>query len=369
MANYNLISGDEDQLIRALADLSARIAALEGGGGGPQTITLTGDVTGSGTGTIAAAVAANLKLGYRYLGEFAYASLPAASGNQYCYALATDIGIAPGTLHLSDNARWVPVLPRYGFDGGSWFAPLFTNFNSHLGTWVPPGNSTGGPGVTGMVALTGLGTAAARNVATTNAMTLLKRLGRDSAATAGSFSGHYSTAQQIKLGDDSGLGGFLFTIIFGCSDAATVSGARQFVGMSNNIGAPTNVEPSTLTNSVGVGHGASDTNLQIYFAGTVTQTPIDLGANFPVNTLSADAYLFALYSPINPTAAGYKAGWYIKRLGTTYSANGTLNGTSGTVLPNTATIMCAPRAWRCNNATALAASLDIGTTTLAIPSL
>ena len=107
----------------------------------------------------------------------------------------------------SDNTRWVPVMPRYGFDGGSWFAPQYTNFNAHLGTWVPPGNSSSGlPGVTGMVSPTVVGTAAGRAVATTNAMTLTNRLGRDSAATAGSLVSHYAVATKFKLGDDSEIG-------------------------------------------------------------------------------------------------------------------------------------------------------------------
>lgn len=275
------------------------------------------------------------------------------------YAWSTTL-VAPV---LWNGTKWsaIPV----GFNAGAWQAPLFTPFNAHLGEWMPPGNATTKPGVFGLTALTDIGTATARNVATTNALTRQKRIGFVSAATAGSLAGTRLGIAQFTLGDDTN-GGFLFSTVFGCSDAATVSGARQFVGVRSSTAAPTNVEPSTLTNVIGVGHGAADTNLQIYFGGSAAQTPIDLGANFPANTLAADGYLLVLYAPMTPTLDAYRVGWYVERMGTAFSASGVLTGTVGTQLPALTTLLTFNHS-RSNNATALAVGLDIGAMALAIP--
>ena len=116
------------------------------------------------------------------------------------------------------------------------------------------------------------------------------------------------------------------------------------------------MEPSTLTNSIGVGHGAADTNLKLYFGGSTAQTPIDLGANFPANTLSTDMYELELFSPAS-VAVVY---WTVTRLNTGDVASGTLlNTTPGVTLPAAATLLSGLQAWRTNNATALACALDI----------
>lgn len=227
-----------------------------------------------------------------------------------------------------------------------------------VGFWCPPGNATSVPGVLGFTAFTATGTATARNVATTRMFTRMRRLGYASAATAGSLTGGRVAVAQITLGTDASgmsVGGFRKIIRFGCSDAATVSGARQFVGISSSTAAPTNVEPSTLTNVIGVGHGAANTNLFLYSGGSAAQTPIDLGANFPANTLSVDVYELALFCAPGSTSVG----WEVTRLNTGHMASGTLTGTVGTQLPAVTTLLTYSQNWRTNNATALAVGLDI----------
>lgn len=234
--------------------------------------------------------------------------------------------------------------------------PLFAR--NKIGLWMPPGNASSVPGVLGFTAFTAGGTVTARNVAATSLFTRMRRLGFVSAATAGSFATARVAAAQITLGTTIGgiaVGGFFKVIRFGCSDAATVAGARQFAGISSNTGAPTNVEPSTLTNSIGVGHGASDTNLKLYWGGSAAQTPIDLGANFPANTLSADAYELTLFC----APGSGNVGWQVTRLNTGHLASGTLSGTAGTQLPAVTLLLTYSVNWRTNNATALAVGLDV----------
>ena len=226
-----------------------------------------------------------------------------------------------------------------------------------VGYWEPPGNAVTLPGVFGYTAYTTTGTTATtRTIAITSLFTRMRRLGFvSSSAIAGSFAEAYVQYNQITVGDGSGNGGFFKICRFGISDAATVAGARMFLGIGV-AGAPTNVEPSTLTNVVGIGHGASDTTMHIYYGGSSAQTPIDLGSNFPSNTLNTDVYELALFSPTNSNNTVY---YEVTRLNTGNVATGTLNGTAGTVLPSSSTLLSYHWSWRCNNATALKVGFDI----------
>ena len=213
--------------------------------------------------------------------------------------------------------------------------------------WMPPGNATTAPGVFGMAALTALGTATARTVATTNMLTRMTRLGFVSSATAGNLAGGREAAAKYTTGAGSGLGGFFARYRFAPSDAAAVAGARMFVGLAASTAAPTNVEPSALVNCVGVGQLSTSNNLHIIYGGAAAGTPIDLGASFPANGNVA-VYELTLFSP----SAG-NVYYRVLRLDTGAVAEGSLtNVPLGTVL------LC-HQLWRTNNATALAVGLDI----------
>jgi hypothetical protein len=111
-----------------------------------------------------------------------------------------------------------------------------------------------------------------------------------------------------------------------------------------------------LTNVIGVGHGASDTNFKLYYGGSTAQTPIDLGANFPCTTTNTDAYELALFAP---PSSNNTVHYEVTRLNTGHTASGTLTGTAGVVLPSSSTLLTYLQAWRTNNATAAAVGLDI----------
>jgi hypothetical protein len=101
-------------------------------------------------------------------------------------------------------------------------------------------------------------------------------------------------------------------------------------------------------------HDAADTNWKIAYGGGVPQTPIDLGANFPVNTLSVDAYELVLFAP--PTGGIH---WEVTRLNTGHVALGFIPDGGGTSLPSASSTLSFSRFWRTNNATALAVGIDI----------
>ena len=221
---------------------------------------------------------------------------------------------------------------------------------TRTGRWNPIGNANNLPLAEGIAAPTSTGTATVRTVATTNLFASLRRLGLVSAATAGSLAGLRLAAAQFWRGNGAGLGGFTFYCRFGTSDAATVSGARMFVGLSASTGAPTNVEPNTINNSVGVGQIAASNNLQIITRDATTAATTDLGASFPASTLSVDVYDLLLFCAPNGSTIGYR----VERMNTGDVAEGTLS----TNLPVNTTLL-GIQLWRTNNATALAVGLDL----------
>lgn len=245
-------------------------------------------------------------------------------------------------------------MPR--FQGQHGFSTTVGPFQAtnKIGTWSPPGNATTVPAVDAYTALTAVGTATARNVATTNMFTRARRLGYVSAATAGALASLRLAVAQITTGTGT-LGGFMKVIRFGISDAAAVAAARMFVGMGSNTGAPTNVEPSTLTNVLGVGHGAADTTMKIFYGGSAAQTPIDLGADFPANTRNTDLYELALFCPTASANVNYQ----VTRLNTGHVASGVLASSGGVATPAATTLLTPTWMFRTNNTTALAVGLDI----------
>jgi hypothetical protein len=229
---------------------------------------------------------------------------------------------------------------------------------SKVAQWQPIGNATTTPIADGILAPTNLTTVTARNVATTNILTRMKRLGFVSAATAGAVTGSYflAGAQQYTIGDGAGLGGFHYIERFGISDAAAVSGARAFIGWRSVVTAPTNVDPAAGTNQFGLAQISGDnTQWYIVYGGSAAQTAIALGTSLGAPTLTNTAFEISFFAPPN---SNNTVKYTVTNLGTNVIVSGTLTGTAGTALPSSTTLL-APCTWRTNNATALAVGIDI----------
>lgn len=230
-----------------------------------------------------------------------------------------------------------------------------------IGIWTPPGNANTVPGVVGTTAWTAVGTATARNVATTNLLTRMRRLGYVSATTAGSLTSIRTAAAQYTTGTGSGIGGLFASFRFAITDAAAVSGARFFVGFSSTTTAPTNVEPSTLTNAFGVAQlSTSSTQLYFVYGGSAAQTAIALGTSFPpmngTGIANGVPYDLTLFCPPNSNGVVH---YELFRLDTNTSIAGTITpGTPGTQTPANTTLLN-PVMWRCNNTTAAAVGMDL----------
>lgn len=231
------------------------------------------------------------------------------------------------------------------------------------GMWRKQANSTTDVLAGNMSALT-LSGATASAIGVGGASTFFNRqngVNYASAATAGSVCHLRWQNNNIFIGNGS-IGGFVVKMRLGCNDAASVSGARQFYGVSSNYSTgATDVEPSTLLNSIGVGHGTADTNLKLYWGGSTAQTPVDLGANFPANTLGVDMYDIIISNPAALANTVYVT--VIRYSNTTgleiYRSNQTLTGTAGTAIPTNASGMTPFWGYRSNNATALAVRTDL----------
>jgi len=220
-----------------------------------------------------------------------------------------------------------------------------------IGHWSPPGNANTAPTTVGLAAPTATGTATARNVATTNFFTSLRRLGYVSNAASGQAAGLRLRVAQFFRGNRPEMGGFHYICRFGISDAAAVAQARTWVGMtSSTVPLPANTLLTGLANSIGLTHQATEQTFSIYHNdGSGPATVIPLGTGFPCTGRSIDAYDFSLFCPPNANYVGYQ----VQRLG--YSAVAT--GVITTKLPVSTTFL-APQLWRTNGTTAAAVALD-----------
>jgi hypothetical protein len=225
-----------------------------------------------------------------------------------------------------------------------------------VGRWNPSGNSTTLPGVDGFIAWTAVGTPTARNVTTTNRLTRMRRIQYPSSGTAGSLCSLRSGSAQFSTGTGSGDGGFFYSVRFAVTDAAAVTGARMFVGMSGTTTVPTNVDPAILINCFGIAQLNTDAS-QLYFVygGSAAQTAIALGTGFPPANTTVP-YDLMLWCP--PSSNGV-VNYQLERIDTGTSIGGTITPTTPGIQTPANTTLLNPVIWRSNNATALAVSLDL----------
>ena len=120
-----------------------------------------------------------------------------------------------------------------------------------------------------------------------------RRVGFVSAATTGSFAGFYGNGNTWCPKE-----AFTFSCTFAPSSAGALSSHKAFYGMSSNTSSPTNVEPSTLINAVGICKDSGDTTFKFIWNGTSAGTnSITMPAAFDPDSLSTKIYklFFTLY--------------------------------------------------------------------------
>jgi len=91
------------------------------------------------------------------------------------------------------------------------------------------------------------------------------------AAANNAIAGWRSNALECYVSSAAGMGGFFYVQRFSpATGSAAGASRRTFVGLTSSTAAPTDVDPSTLTNNVGVGYSSADTNWVFYTSGTAT---------------------------------------------------------------------------------------------------
>lgn len=163
--------------------------------------------------------------------------------------------------------------------------------------------------------------------------------------TAGTVAGARTTILEFFRGNAANQGGFFVVIRFGL-DLATIAAQNAFVGVISNAAAltgTTNFTTSTTDAKIGMAHAANTGNwLLVNNTAGSAPTTLDLGASFPVNSLT-NSYELILFCPPNASYVNYRA----KNLETAVEVSGSLT----TNLPAATTTMCT-NASLSNNATA-----------------
>lgn len=282
---------------------------------------------------------------------------------------ATNASIHGGDLTLASNTS--PTTPPAGSaklvnrplaSGGKPRAVLRTPGGHDLDMLSPllyarQGIATGGGtslAFSGMRVATMVGSGIGSQISPSNKLTSGMRTNIASAAVAGSVAGVYLPSVNLLSSNGTGLGGFLIDFAFGPKTMPAIAVSRVFAGVTTNVAAPTNVSPATLTNSIGIGWDAGDSNWKLYYGGSVAQTPIDLGANFPVgvNVLMH----FTLFS--SPAESGVYEYRVLRKTATqTFEAGGILGPLTSVELPPGQTTLTWST-WCSNNTDAAAVDFD-----------
>jgi hypothetical protein len=212
---------------------------------------------------------------------------------------------------------------------------------SGVSMWIPAGNSTVIT-VLGNQPLLITGSAVAANVAagvSTTVQTRSKRIEfyMTASITPGRVAGFRGPAQQWYRATVGG--GFHFICRFGPSNGLYNTSSRMFVGMSGTSPATdnTDVNPSTLTNILGVGYDSTDVNLQLMVNSTSTTTKVNLGASFPVPTLDrTDMYELSMF--LLPSSNDFN--YTVKNLTNSAVASGQISANIPAEY-----VLLAPRGW------------------------
>lgn len=144
----------------------------------------------------------------------------------------------------------------------------------------------------GISAPTLTGTALSQTVSGTSSFTSQVRRGISSNTGISGLRG--ADGSFLMLGGSTGVGGFKVYLKGGVGTGGAIGAHRFFMGLWASTAAPTDVNPSTLVNMIGLGYDSADTQVQImHNDGSGAATKIALGAGFPKPT-AADVNFYTL---------------------------------------------------------------------------
>jgi hypothetical protein len=173
-----------------------------------------------------------------------------------------------GIPFIYDGLIWRPIPEE---SGASYWRGVYAAF--------PGATTLQGRGIT----LTATGTATAYTVANTNRITAIpavEALVTTSSTTA--VAGFRINALPFRLGQIGGAGMLYVRTLVRNATGGSVGSSRGFFGLRGSSAAPTDVNPSSLTNIIGLGWDSPDPNLSFMYndaSGTASRVP--LGTSFP----------------------------------------------------------------------------------------
>lgn len=252
---------------------------------------------------------------------------------------------AAGLMRYYSKSIAGRLMPKFMGPSGLDSALQPALFSNGIQVYLP--GTTTAVNVIGGPALTAVGTISHPGLAVTNLVTQTSRWITTSAATANSASEARIAVARVWRGNAAGLGGFFHRSRF--SIESTTPLQRAFIGFTGVTTAIATTQViSALTTCIGIGFDSSETTLYIYHndaAGTATK--INLGANFPSNSVST-MFDLTLFCPPNESFINYE----VKNLNTGAVATGTIT----TDLPLNTTFL-AYHAYMNNGGTAAAVIL------------
>lgn len=223
----------------------------------------------------------------------------------------------------------------------------------HVGLWETEGQTTSGtPTLWGWRSLTTSGTSISQeNFDVTNIYTRTRRIRYFSSNTAGAVLTWRTTVRDITLSDGT-MGGFYLSYVLAHDDVGSVLFPRMFWGIKDSNTQPTNVDPATLTNCIGLAQLDSDqTQYYICYGGSSAQTPIALGTDFPPT--AKKLHRLQLYAPATEANKVY---YQVDNLSDGFTAVGSITGGSS-VIPQSSTALNPLWAFRTNNISGAQAAL------------
>lgn len=260
--------------------------AVPAGGGGGTPGGATGEIQFNNAGAFAGAADVEIEGGQLRLPSIATPAAPAADG-----------------LKLFGRKVGGRMMPAFMGPSGLDSSLQPTLARNKIGLFLPAGNG-GADSQIGLV-VSSTGTATTENVATTNLHNYMRRRSwRVTTASTTAVAGIRGGALQWTLGGTAaGLGGFQMVWRWGPATGVATATHRAFVGMRNFTAAPTDQNPSSLTNIFGMAYDSGDANIQfMHNDGAGTATKIDLGAGFvKPNADLTSVYEIALFSPPGTT--------------------------------------------------------------------
>lgn len=252
------------------------------------------------------------------------------AGSNLALRAHDDAGAFLGTVFDISRATQVvdfaktPTIAGLPFDGIRSSSPLVWKASAGVAA----------PSAIGGAAPTAIGTNTLAAPATTNLFTRKPRteyLVTVAATTA--IAGWRGVVNTVTVGGDAAtVGGFFYRCDWGPATGVATATSRAFVGLRNLSTAPTDVEPSTLINCIGMGWDAADTNVQImHNDGSGACTKIDLGFAVPTADRT-QLYELEMFSPKGTTQS-------VTYTVTNINTGAVATGTVTTNLPGTTALL------------------------------